>query len=140
MKQLLLLSILISITFFSFSQKSNNQTKNPDIFFVEKSINFGTIIEGKKKYIHYKFYNSGDAPLLLLDVKPSCGCTASKWPREPIMPGDSSEIVAAFNSKGYAGKRAHKSVRVTTNIKEKKGQNKVVILFFKGHVKPKSNK
>ena len=140
MKQLLLLSIFISITFFSYSQKRNYQTKKPDIFFVEKSISFGAIIEGKKENIHYKFYNSGDAPLLLLDVKPSCGCTASKWPREPIMPGDSSEIIASFNSKGYAGKRTHKSVRVTTNIKEKNGQNKVVILFFKGLVKPKSTK
>jgi len=135
MKQIIILTVFLLIFTYSYAQK-DNQPKKPDIFFVEKSIDFGNINEGDNPKVIFKFYNSGTAPLLLKDVKASCGCTASEWPRQPIMPGDSSSITATFNSRGYAGKNVHKSITVTTNVKENE-KDKVIILFFKGYVNPK---
>ena len=31
--------------------------------------------------------NDGDAPLRLVSVRPSCGCTSPEWTKEPVAPG-----------------------------------------------------
>ena len=31
-------------------------------------------------------------PLIIKNAKGSCGCTVPTWPREPIMPGETSKI------------------------------------------------
>ena len=139
MKQLIFLTLFILILSYSHAQTTENKEKKPDIFFEEKTIDFGSIEDGKAATVEFKFYNSGTAPLLLKSVKASCGCTASDWPRQPIMPGQSSKISARFNSKGYAGRNVSKSVTVTTNVKQSNGKDKVIILNFKGSVKPKGS-
>ena len=137
MKQLVIVSVFVLVFAFSHAQTKNKEDKKPDIFFTEKSIDFGTIKEGVNPKVVFKFYNSGTAPLVLKQVKASCGCTASKWPREPILPGDSNSITATFNSRGYAGRNVHKSITVTTNVKQQNGNDEVIILFFKGFVERK---
>ena len=142
MKNILVISVFMLLFAYGYAQTSTHsgQSKKPDILFVEKSIDFGTIKEGERPNIVFKFYNSGTAPLLIKDIHAPCGCTGKDWPRHPIMPGDSSSITATFTSRGYAGRNVHKSVRVVTNIpdkKGKKGQGKEITLFFKGHVEPK---
>jgi thiol-disulfide isomerase/thioredoxin len=58
--------------------------------------------------------NTGTAPLRIIRVKPSCGCTvAGKHPQE-IQPGSSGEFPFKLNSKRLHGKFA-KSITVTTN-------------------------
>lgn len=36
--------------------------------------------------------NTGDAPLLIKDISASCGCTVPEWDKNPIKPGDKTEI------------------------------------------------
>lgn len=138
MKNFLVLSLLLIMAFATYAQKGTEQSKKPDIIFDEKSIDFGSVTDGETAKITFKFYNSGTAPLVLKSVKASCGCTASDWPKQPIMPGQSSTITASFNSNGYAGKNVTKSLTVTTNIKQANGNDKVILLNFKGNVSPKS--
>jgi hypothetical protein len=138
MKKYILLSFFLVSFVYSYSQKSD--AKVPDIYFIKKTIDFGTIEEGTNPKIKFEFYNSGSAPLLLKEIKPDCGCTMLDAPNnKPIMPGQSSSFTVTFASKGYANQKVNKSVRVTTNIKEKNGADKIVIVNFKGSVKPKSN-
>ena len=41
----------------------------------------------EKKVEHvFEFENVGNEPLILSDVRTTCGCTAPEWPREPIAP------------------------------------------------------
>ena len=82
--------------------------------FEELTFDFGTVQEGEKVSHTYKFTNTGSEPLVLSDAKGSCGCTVPKWPREPIAPGASSEIVVEFNSQGKKGQRNQK-VTLTAN-------------------------
>ncbi len=84
------------------------------IAFAETSFDFGTIQEGEKVSHVYKFTNTGEEPLILGDAKGSCGCTVPKWPREPIAPGESSEVLVEFNSKNKSGKKNQK-VTITAN-------------------------
>lgn len=81
----------------------------------EKTIHdFGKIKDGSSVKHVFKFKNTGKRPLLISNVKASCGCTVPKWSRDPIAPGASSEIEVLFNSKGKKGKQ-HKSITITAN-------------------------
>ncbi|MEL6660577.1 MAG: DUF1573 domain-containing protein [Bacteroidota bacterium] len=84
------------------------------VSFSETTFDFGTVTEGELVSHTYTFTNTGNETLVLSDAKGSCGCTVPKWPREPIAPGASSEIVVEFNSKNKKGKRNQK-VTLTAN-------------------------
>lgn len=75
---------------------------------------FGTIQQGEVVTYTYKFTNTGDAPLQITEVKPSCGCTAPEWSKDPIEPGATGSITVEFNSEGKSGKQ-QKSVTVLAN-------------------------
>lgn len=78
---------------------------------------FGKIYEGQKLEIAYRFKNSGDKPLVIARVQPSCGCTVAEQPQEPIGPGKEGIIKAAFTSEGHVGIN-HKTLYVFANTKK----------------------
>jgi hypothetical protein len=80
------------------------------------SRDFGTISEGQKLEVAYRFMNSGDKPLIIARVQPSCGCTVAEQPDEPILPGKEGVIKASFNSEGRVGIN-HKKLYVFANTK-----------------------
>jgi hypothetical protein len=125
-KLILLIGLLFVFT-------ANQAQQGPEITFEKETHDFGQIKEGAQPTYEFKFTNKGDAPLVLTDVKPSCGCTAPTWTREPIMPGKDGFIKVAYNSNGRPG-RFHKSVTVTTN----QPSGNVKLLYIKGDVLPKA--
>ena len=75
---------------------------------------FGTIPEGQKLEVAFRFLNSGSKPLIIARVQPSCGCTVAEQPDEPILPGKEGVIKASFNSEGRVGIN-HKKIYVMAN-------------------------
>ncbi len=115
------------------AQESDNGSKgSPEIEFETTSHDFGKIPKGKDASYNFEFTNTGDAPLKLNNVKPSCGCTTPHWPKKPIRPGESAKIKAVYDA-GSPG-RFHKSITVKTNIEE----DGTEVLSIKGRVQ-KSN-
>ena len=96
--------------------------------FAETEFDFGTVQEGEKVAHTYKFTNTGNEPLILSDAKGSCGCTVPKWPREPIAPGASADILVEFNSQNKKGKRNQK-VTITANTNPPQ-----TFIYLKGEV------
>ena len=88
---------------------------------------FGDIERGKKVSHVFKFKNTGNAPLIIADVATSCGCTMPEYPREPIMPGQESQVKVTFNGEGWD--RFTKSVTLTVNTRE--GRE---ILYITGNI------
>ena len=87
----------------------------PVIEFDSTEFHFGVLAVGESVSHVFKFKNTGNAPLIISQVKPSCGCTTLKdWPKDPIAPGDSGQITAEFNSKGNSGE-VTKNILVSTN-------------------------
>jgi hypothetical protein len=86
---------------------------------------YGKIPEGQKLDVSFRFRNTGNTPLVIGDVHPSCGCTVAETPKEPIAPGGEGQIKASFNSDGRAGIN-HKSLIVTTNTR---GTQRVALQF-----------
>lgn len=84
------------------------------ISFDENTFDFGDVDEGEKVSHVYEFTNTGNEPLVISNAKGSCGCTVPKWPKTPIPPGESGEILVEFASKGKSGKQT-KRVTITAN-------------------------
>lgn len=100
----------------------------PVMEFEEEIFDFGTIAQGEKVNFVYKFTNTGDADLIISSAKGSCGCTVPDWPKQPIAPGEVSEIKVVFNSDGKSGNQ-HKDVSINANTQP--ALNKIA---FKGIV------
>jgi len=101
------------------------------IAFVDTVHEFGTINEGEKVSYTFKYKNTGDNPLILEDVRPSCGCTLPEWTKDPIAPGAEGLIKVVYNSEGRPGE-FHKTITVIANTSAE-----VVLLKIQGKVTPK---
>jgi hypothetical protein len=99
-----------------FPPSGGGQSENaPIISFDSTTCNFGTLAIGEKYPHTFRFTNTGQSPLIITQVNPSCGCTTAKdWPQQPIAPGESGQISIEFNSTGNSGK-VDKSISVLTN-------------------------
>ena len=86
----------------------------PNIEFELTSYDAGKVISGEKVVYAYQFKNTGLEDLVIESVKASCGCTATAPKDEVIPAGQSSEIVATFDTRGRQGKQA-KSITVRSN-------------------------
>lgn len=121
--------VLMVMSVVTFAQK-------PTIQFQTKVYDYGTIKEqdGPQKGV-FTFTNIGNDTLLLTSVRPSCGCTASNYTKDPILPGASGTIEATYNPAGRPGP-FNKAITVTTNDPD----NASIVLTIKGEVqaKPKS--
>ena len=107
--------------------------QQPVITFEKTEHDFGKINEadGRVSTV-FEFKNEGMTPLVLSNVRASCGCTTPKWTREPIEPGQTGEITVTYNPSGRPG-RFQKTITVTSNATE--GTKKLTI---KGEVIPKT--
>lgn len=98
------------------TRDSTNFTTIQWIDSVDKDL--GTVKEGPEVEIAYKFKNTGDHPLIISDVRASCGCTIPEKPQEPFEPGAVGTIRAKFTTKGHVGGN-EKTITVTANTKGK---------------------
>jgi len=96
--------------------------------FLERSHDFGKIKEGDTFEHEFKFYNPSEIPVVISDIKASCGCTKTTFPKEPIMPGESGAIGVTFDSKGKLG-RQKPFMSVITN-----GNPSIYSLYMDGTV------
>ena len=79
--------------------------------------NMGTITAGDKLKVSFRFKNTGNHPLVIESVQPSCGCTVADYPKDPIAPGGTGEITGEFDSNNKEGMQ-RKSMTVLTNTEK----------------------
>jgi hypothetical protein len=120
MKKIILSVFIMCIGVFSaLSQeeiKTNQDTKDiPEIYFEKTTHNYGTIEYDSDGTCEFTFKNTGEEPLLLTNVKASCGCTTPKWSKEPIKKGKTGTITVKYNTKIV--NQFTKSIRVYSNAK-----------------------
>ena len=88
-------------------------SKFPKMIFTESEFDFGTINQGTAVEHVFKFTNTGEAPLVIVNAKSTCGCTVPSYPKTPIAPGDSAEMLVKFNGSGK--NQVSKTVTITSN-------------------------
>lgn len=99
--------------------------------FKEETHNFGKIPQGTPVTTEFVFTNTGNAPVVLSEVKPTCGCTTPEYTKTPVAPGKTGVIKATFNA--AAAGPFNKSITVTSNA-----ETSTITLFLKGEVEKKA--
>lgn len=66
----------------------------------ETDHDFGTsILHQKPASATFTITNKGNGPVTINEVTTSCGCTASKYTKEPIKPGENGTVTLTYDSK-----------------------------------------
>ncbi len=76
-------------------------------------VDYGSMDQGGEPLRLAKFTNTGTEPLIISGAKGSCGCTVPNWPKDPIMPGETSQIEIRYDTKRVGA--INKTVTVTSN-------------------------
>lgn len=84
--------------------------------FEKDTLQLGTVKYGTRHEAVFHFVNIGSAPLLIRDVRPSCGCTTVKWSKHPIKPGESGEISIVYDPNSLG--KFIKDIAVHCNVQE----------------------
>lgn len=98
-----------------------------EIKFEKTSHDFGSFPESQKVTCTFKFTNTGDNLLVIHQAIASCGCTVPQYPKQPIKPGESGEIIVTYNGAGKFPGHFKKSITIRTNAKQE-----IVRLYIEG--------
>jgi len=111
MEQLSKLPIVFCLLFSS----SVLWAQQPQVVFTKLEHNFGTFKESDGvQTASFEFANEGAEPLIVNNVRASCGCTVPKWTREPVPPKGKGKIEVSYDPRNRPGV-FNKSVMVTSN-------------------------
>lgn len=88
--------------------------KIPKLMLDQNQFDFGKVVEGKLVETKIGFKNTGEAPLEIIDVKTSCGCTAALLSSKKLNPGESGNVRIELDTTGREGKLT-RTVTLFTN-------------------------
>lgn len=128
MKKLLLLFCILACSSLLWAQDASK----PIIVFDTLVYDFGILNKGDKAECVFNFHNKGKQPLILTEVKASCGCTAPSWTKEPVKPGGAGIVKVLYNTNTVGV--FSKTITVNSND----NANRTVTLTIKGEVKKKN--
>src|SRR5262245_62813640 len=105
------LALIIALPFAAFAQALGQDGAQdgksgpaaPKIALEEREHNFGRVKQGEEVSHTFKIKNEGAAELVIHNVSPACGCTASDFPRK-LAPGEEGKITLAVKTAGMNGK------------------------------------
>lgn len=103
------------------------------IEFKNETIDYGEIAKGSDGVRVFEFTNTGSVPLVISNVRSSCGCTIPKKPEDPILPGKTGQIQVKYDTNRVGPIR--KAITVTSNA-----DTPTKILKIKGTVKAEGAK
>jgi Protein of unknown function (DUF1573) len=109
---------------------SNSKEAVPAFSWIEDVYDFGKLTKGKPVSHAFEFTNTGNVPLIIQNVKGSCGCTSPEWSKDPIPAGGKGYVKATFNAANEGV--FSKTLTIISNV----GEN--VVLTIKGNVEGKS--
>ncbi len=101
MKQIIFLvaTLFLSIQINAQDKVDPNTNPNaPKFAFTNEVMDYGEINKGDDGLRFFDFVNDGKEPLIISNVRSSCGCTVPEYPRTPIGPGESSQIKVKYNT------------------------------------------
>lgn len=138
MKKLFILSIIALLAPICLRAQNvapaQDTTNGPKIHFASIVHDYGTIQKDGNGNCEFTFTNTGNEPLVLSNVKASCGCTTPSWTQKPVLPGQQGTIKVRYNTNHVGG--FTKSITVTSNAVN----NPRLQLKIKGEVvKPEEN-
>ena len=116
------------------ADKPLDTTNIAKIVLEETDVNFGEVTEGAVVKHTFKFKNTGNQPLLISDIRTTCGCTVPEWNHNPMPSGSMDKIDVKFNTEGKQDMQT-KKITIIANTFPAETE-----LILRGVVKVKSEK
>lgn len=101
------------------------------LVFASTTLDAGITLDSENPELDFTFKNLGSGPVEIVNVKASCGCTATELEKTVYAPGESGSLHVVFDPKGKRGAVAS-NITITTDQKE----NAVQTLLVRAFVKP----
>lgn len=131
----ILLALLVLCLCVCAAEARRNPGEKVGVDFDTLTYDFGTIKATDPAVHHdFNFTVTGSSAVAVLYASPSCGCTASEFPRKPVEAGATGTIKVSFNPLGQKGE-VNKDVRV--RLKNGDGKSEQLSLRIRGVVLPK---
>jgi hypothetical protein len=108
MRQKYLLSLIIPI--FTICLSASSQ---PRLSLNRENLYLGEIEWKQPASVECTVTNTGNQPLILTDIIPSCGCVVANWTKSPIYPGNKGTINITYDAKLLG--HFHKSANIYSN-------------------------
>src|SRR5690606_17354609 len=108
-KALGILAVFVAIVGFTAMGLAIGEFK-----FEKETHDYGTIPQNKPASFDFKFSNSGDAPIIISEVKPSCGCSVAEFTKTPVKPGETGTITVTYNAAAKGPFTKHFTVKSNT--------------------------
>ncbi|MFI5162667.1 MAG: DUF1573 domain-containing protein [Sphingobacteriales bacterium] len=115
MKKLMLICVAVMGLAFTATKVSAQDNEKAEFKFNEEKHDFGKIAQGTPVTTVFEFTNIGKEPLILADVKPTCGCTIADYTKTPVKSGEKGVIKITYNA--AAAMPFNKTIVVTSNAK-----------------------
>lgn len=109
-----LMMICAMVIGFAITASAQTDTK-AEFKFTEEKHDFGKVPQGKPVTTEFAFTNIGAEPLILTEVKPTCGCTIADYTKTPVKHGEKGTIKITYNAAVEAP--FNKTIVVTSNSK-----------------------
>jgi len=113
-KILMICSFVLGFTLVARTASAQDSEK-AEFKFNEEKHDFGKIPQGTPVTTIFEFTNIGTEPLILTDVRPTCGCTIADYTKTPVKTGDKGMIKITYNA-AFAAPFT-KTIVVTSNAK-----------------------
>ncbi|MFH1321289.1 MAG: DUF1573 domain-containing protein [Bacteroidota bacterium] len=126
----IVLFLIFNLPAFSQTEKLTSKmdpSDGPRIAFEETEYDFGTIQSGGNAVHYFVFSSTGKVPLVILNVRTSCGCMVQAWPKTPVGAGMKDSLRVEYNTKVKGA--FNKTITVQSNA-----VNAMVELRIKGNV------
>ena len=127
------LAVLVTIL-FAQDQLALNGNARPDVSasiasfsWDQTTVDLGKVKKNNPVTHEFAFTNAGNAPLVISSVKASCGCTVTRYSKDPIPTGSTGFVSATYNAAALGV--FTKTVTVNANTREGS-----TVLIIKGEV------
>ncbi len=118
-------------------QAQSDENANPaphytQVVWNRDTFHFGEIEENILLLDSFIVKNIGKEPYIIREIKTTCDCALVKYPKKPILPGQSGTIRIEFDSTGKSG-AAYPGIVVYDNSRP----NRRSILYLDGFIIPR---
>lgn len=118
-----IIAVIVLVTVCVAFGRAQNTTSS--LLFDTTEWDFGTFRELDGTVSHtFSYTNKGSVPIVIERVKVDCGCTAPKYDRIPVAPGEKGTIEIVFDPHNYSGKF---SKRITIYSDEGRNRNLLTV-------------
>src|SRR5438876_4427566 len=106
MRRTISLFLTVGLVFPALAAPAAHAQDWAQAMFRELSHDFGTVAAYAKSEYRFPVTNKYKETMNIIDVRSSCGCTSPSITKQSIKTGETSEIVAVFNTHSFRGQRS----------------------------------